>query len=147
LQVAGAVVLLVCTALTVRSFARLSRVDVGFTPERALSVQLSLPPLEYGDRASLEQFAERVRIRLASLPGVQAAGAVSLQPLTGLLNTIALAFPGQAPPPPDAVPQAHFRMATPGYFTAAGIPLLAGREFTDFDRTDGRPVAIVSRAF
>jgi hypothetical protein len=38
-------------------------------------------------------------------------------------------------------------MATPGYFAAAGIPLLAGREFTDFDRTGGRPVAIVSRAF
>jgi hypothetical protein len=78
---------------------------------------------------------------------VRAVGAVSLQPLTGLLNTIDLAFPGQPLPPPDAVPQAHFRMATPGYFAAAGIPLLAGREFTDFDRTDGRPVAIVSRSF
>jgi predicted permease len=147
LQVAGAVVLLVCMALSARSFARLAHVDVGFDPRRALSVQLSLPPMEYGDRASLAQFAERVRVRLASAPGVRAVGAVSLQPLTGLLNTIDLAFPGQPPPPPDAVPQAHFRMATPGYFAAAGIPLLAGREFTDFDRTDGRPVAIVSRSF
>jgi len=147
LQVAGAVVLLVCMALSARSFARLGRVDVGFDARHALSVQLSLPPLEYGDRASLEQFAERVRVRLASAPGVRAVGAVSLQPLTGLLNTIDLAFPGQSPPPPDAVPQAHFRMATPGYFAAAGIPLVAGREFTDFDRTDGRPVAIVSRSF
>jgi predicted permease len=147
LQVAGAVVLLVCMALGARSFAQLSNVDVGFAPERALAVQLSLPPLEYADRASLDRFAEVLRVRLSSVPGVRAAGAVSLRPLTGLLNTIDLAFPGQPQPPPDAVPQAHFRMATPGYFTAAGIPLLAGREFTDVDRVDGRPVAIVSRSF
>jgi predicted permease len=147
LQVAGAVVLLVCMALEARSFARLSTVDVGFVPARALAVQLSLPPLEYTDRVSLDRFAESLRARLAAVPGVRAAGAVSLRPLRGLLNTIDLAFPGQPTPPPDAVPQAHFRMATPGYFAAAGIPLLAGREFTDFDRVDGRPVAVVSRSF
>jgi putative ABC transport system permease protein len=147
LQVAGAVVLLVCMALGARSFARLSNVDVGFVPARALAVQLSLPPLEYTDRVGLDRFAESLRVRLTSVPGVRAVGAVSLRPLTGLLNTIDLAFPGQPPPPPDAVPQAHFRMATPGYFEAAGIPLLAGREFTDVDRVDGRLVAIVSRSF
>jgi putative ABC transport system permease protein len=147
LQVAGAVVLLVYMALSARSFARLSRVDVGFDPSHAVSMQLSLPPLDYTDRASLVRFSESLGGRLASAPGVRAVGAVSLRPLTGLLNTIDLAFPGRPLPPPDAVPQAHFRMATPGYFAAAGIPLLAGREFTDLDREDGRPVAIVSRTF
>jgi hypothetical protein len=45
------------------------------------------------------------------------------------------------------VPQAHFRIASPGYFTAAGIQVIAGREFTVHDTTAGRLVALVSRTF
>jgi putative ABC transport system permease protein len=72
---------------------------------------------------------------------------VSLLPLSGLLSTMDVAMPDRPPPPPDEVPQAHFRVATPGYFAAAGITVLRGRAFTDHDRADGQPVAIVSRTF
>jgi hypothetical protein len=58
-----------------------------------------------------------------------------------------VAFPDRPAPPPDEVPQAHFRVASPGYFAAGGIRLIEGRAFTDHDRADGQPVAIVSRTF
>ena len=147
LQTAGAVLLLTCMGLVVRSFIELSRVPVGFTADHALSLQLSLPPLDYSDRDRIEAFAEALRIRFAALPGVRQTGAVSLRPLSGLLNTIDIAIPGRPTPPPDEVPQAHFRIATAGYFGAAGIKVVEGRAFEDRDAATARPVAIVSQTF
>ena len=146
-QIAGAAVLLVCMGLVARGFADLQRVSAGFTPDHALSIQLSLPPLVYKDRASLERFGDALRLRFMSIPGVRSAGAVSLRPLAGLLSTMDVAFPGRPAPSPEEVPQAHFRVATAGYFGAAGIPMLAGREFRDDDLARSRSVAIVSRTF
>jgi predicted permease len=144
-QVAGATVLLVGMGLMTQALARLERVAPGFTPDRSLSVQLSLPPAVYAKRDALVLFSDLLRDRLAASPDVEAAGAVSLLPLSGLLSAIDLTFPDRAAPPPDEVPQAHFRIATPEYFAAAGIPILEGRSFSDYDRQDGQLVAIVSR--
>jgi predicted permease len=147
IQVAASTVLLVGMGLTARGFARLERVAPGFSADQSLSVQLSLPPHGYADRAALVRFCEALQDRLSVTPGVETAGVVSLLPLSGLLSTMDIAFPDRAAPPPDEVPQAHFRVASPGYFAAARIPVLAGRAFTDDDRADGQPVAIVSRTF
>jgi hypothetical protein len=97
------------------------------------------------DREALVRFSESLEERLLAIPELETVGAVSLLPLTGLLSTIDVSFPDRAAPPPDEVPQAHFRVATPGYFAAAGITVRAGRSFTDHDSADGQPVAIVSR--
>jgi predicted permease len=147
IQVAGALVLLVCMGLVVRGFGELERVDAGFTSSHALSMQLSLPPRAYRDVASIERFSHALRIRLSELGGVSAAGVVSLRPLSGLLSTIDVAFPDRPAPPPDEVPQAHFRVASAGYFAAAGIPILAGRAFLESDSRSSRPIAIVSQTF
>ena len=147
LQVAAATVLLIGMALTARGFAHLARVTPGFTADRSLSVQLSLPPRGYATRDSLVHFYEALEERLRIVPGVETTGVVSLLPLSGLLSTMDVAFPDRPAPPPDEVPQAHFRVASPGYFAAAGITVLAGRAFTEHDRTDAQPVTIVSRTF
>jgi predicted permease len=147
LQVAASTVLLVVMGLTARGFARLERVGPGFTPDQTLSVQLSLPPSVYASRDALVGLSDRLENRLAAIPGVETTGMVSLLPLSGLLSTIDVALPDRPAPSPDEVPQAHFRVASPGYFAAAGIAVLEGRTFTDHDRADGQPVAIVSRTF
>jgi len=147
IQVAGALVLLVCMGLVVRGFGEVERVDAGFTPAQALSMQLSLPPQAYTDVASIERFSNALRVRLGELGGLQSAGVVSLRPLSGLLSTIDVAFPDRPAPPPDEVPQAHFRVASAGYFAAAGIPIVAGRAFLDSDAAGSRRVAIVSQTF
>ena len=147
IQIAAATILLVGMALTARGFARLERVSPGFVPDETLSVQLSLPPARYTSREALIQFYDALHNRLMGIPSVEKAGFVSLLPLSGLLSTVDIAFPDRGAPPPDEVPQAHFRVASPEYFPAAGIRVLAGRIFTDHDDADGQRVALVSRTF
>jgi len=147
LQIAAATVLLVAMGIAVRSFSRLERVGPGFSPDQSLSMQLSLPPATYGTRDSLVAFSERLHDRLGDIAGVERSGMVSLLPLSGLLSTMDIAFPDRPAPPPDEVPQAHFRVATPGYFGAAGIPVVEGREFLDHDGSNDRLVAVISQTF
>jgi predicted permease len=147
LQVAASAILIVCMSLVARGFARLVRVDPGFAPERALSVQLSLPPARYSTREAVIHFYEALNDRLATLPAARAVGAVSLLPLSGLLNTMDVILPDRPTPPPDEVPQAHFRIASAGYFEAAGVQAIAGRVFLPSDNLTSRPVAVVSRTF
>ena len=147
LQVGGSAVLLVTMGLVAHGFARLERVDPGFTADHAVSIQLSLPPNRYNNRDAIAAFYDALRVRLASLPGVRDVGTVSLLPLGGLLSTADLAFPDRPAPPPDEVPQAHFRIASAGYFGAAGIGIVEGRPFETGDTNRGRPVAVVNQTF
>src|SRR5262249_61091201 len=129
-QIGGAVVLLVGMGLVARGFARLERVDAGFTPDHALSVQLSLPPSRYATRDAILTLYDALRIRMSAVSGAKAVGAVSLLPLSGLLSTMDITFPGRPEPPPDEVPQAHFRIASAGYLSAAGVDVIDRREFS-----------------
>jgi putative ABC transport system permease protein len=147
MQVAGATVLLIGMVLVAKGLGRLEQVDPGFTRAHAVSVQLSLPTARYSSREAIARFYDALGPKLAAMPGATAVGAVSLLPMSGLLNTMDVAFPDRPAPPADEVPQAHFRIATPGYFAAAGVRLWAGREFDAHDVENGRPVAIVSRTF
>jgi putative ABC transport system permease protein len=146
-QIASTTVLLIGMLLMGRGFAKLEQVPPGFTPDDAVSLQLSLPPATYGNRDALTLFFEAVRDRIGSIPGVRVAGAVSLLPLSGLLSTADVSFPDLPAPPPDEVPQAHLRVATGEYFAAAGIAVLEGRSFDVHDTQKTQPVAIVSRSF
>jgi predicted permease len=147
LQLAGSTALVICMATAGRALTTLGRYDPGFTPDDSLTVQLSLPPARYNTRATLAAFHDALQQRLSSLPGSPIAGAVSLLPLSGLLSTADVAFPDRPAPPPDEIPQAHVRVAGPAYFRAAGIRIIAGREFEPIDRDESRPVAIVSETF
>ena len=110
-------------------------------------MQLSLPPARYSKSDDIIQFYEALNDRLAALPASRAVGAVSLLPLSGLLSTMDVTFPDRPMPPPDEVPQAHFRIVSAGYFEAAGIRVVAGRVFSASDSVTSRPVAVVSRTF
>ena len=147
MQVGASAALIVCMSLVAQGFARLERVHPGFDPDRALSVQLSLPATRYPSREAIARFYEALNERLARLPGVRAVGAVSLLPLSGLLNTMDVVLPDRPAPPPDEVPQGHFRIASAGYFEAAGVRVFAGRAFSASDTSTSRPVVVVSRTF
>ena len=147
LQVGASAILIVCMTLVARGFAALERVEPGFAPEHALTVQLSLPATRYSTRDAIIRFYEALDDRLKALPAAQAVGAISLLPLSGLLNTMDIVFPDRPAPPPDEVPQAHFRIASAGYFEAAGIRAIDGRLLSTADTSTSRPVALVSRTF
>src|SRR6185369_8158658 len=82
-EVALSLVLLVGSALLLHSFYRLLSVPTGFNPEQALTLQLSIPATRYTDNAKCVEFYNKVADRVATLPGVTAAGFVDSTPLSG----------------------------------------------------------------
>jgi putative ABC transport system permease protein len=80
------------------------------------------------------------------LPGVQAAGAVSALPLNpvGIDYDMPVVIEGRPRPKPGEEPQADLCIASTGYFRALGIPLLDGRDFTEFDGPNSTPVVIIN---
>ena len=144
-QIALALVLLANAALLFRSFARLSSERPGFDSSHVLTVRLSLPQVTYADRAALVQYYEKLRLRLVALPGVQNVGLVSLLPLAPKsTSTIPFTRPDRPPAKREDTPSANYRVVTPDYFRAMGIPLLSGRYFTEEDDGDRPPSAIIS---
>src|SRR5262249_10593498 len=83
LEVALALVLLVGAGLLIKSFLRLRRVDPGFNPNNALTVSLSLPERKYPAEDQQAAFYKQLIEKVATLPGVQAAGATNSFPLRG----------------------------------------------------------------
>jgi len=139
-ECALSLVLLVGSALLVRSFAAISRVPIGFRPEHVLTMQLSLPEARYDDHARtaiIAQLAERCGV----LPGVTGAAAVSTLPLTGEAEGWGVRIEGDTNR--DHFVMARARAVTPGYFRTLGTRLIAGREFAASDNGTNR-VAVVS---
>ena len=144
-QIALALVLLANAVLLFRSFARLSSEQPGFNSSNVLTVRLSLPQITYTDRAAIVQFYEKLQQRLAALPGIQNAGLVSILPLAPKsVSYVPFIRPDRPPAKPGDRPNTNYRMVTPDYFRAMGIPLLAGRYFTEDDNGDRQPVVIIS---
>jgi predicted permease len=144
-QIALALVLLANAGLLFRSFARLSGEQPGFESTNVLTVRISLPQVGYNDRESMVQFYEKIRPRLEAIPGMQNAGLVSILPLAPKsISFIHFTRPDQPPSKPENTPSTNYRIVTPDYFRAMGIPLLAGRYFADEDDGERLPVAIVS---
>jgi putative ABC transport system permease protein len=142
-QIALATGLLVAGVLLVRSFDRLIAVPSGFSADRTLLADVSLPVARYA-RDARSPFYDGALARIRALPGVEAAGAGGPLPLSGQdgLLRFGLSVEGQAAAS-DRFDRAYLRWATPGYFAAMGIPLRAGRAFTDVDTARSTPVAVI----
>ena len=143
-EVALSTVLLIAALLLARSFQRVRAVDPGFHASQVLTVRLSLPRARYPGHQAIEQFASQLEPRIGSLPGVRAVAAANVVPMNGYLATTAVYVDGVVA---RNAPEAHYRMITPGYFRALGIPLRDGRGFESADRSGAAPVAIVNETF
>jgi putative ABC transport system permease protein len=153
-EVAVAVVVLCGAGLLLRTLLVLEGVDAGFGAPREslLSVNVSVPALTQGSRyptrESLLQFYEAVDREIQAIPAVLSTGWATTLPLGGSqIGQQAFDIVG-APPPRDGVrPQANFQIVSPGYFDALDLPIVAGRAFTDEDRSGTAPVCIINEAF
>ena len=143
-EVALCMLLLVGAGLLVQTFVRLRAVDPGFDPRGVLTARMSLQGERYATPEALTRFYAGGLARIRSLPGVHAAAVVNGVPLERALNLNVDVLDG-----PEKIEDAltDWRYATPGYFAAMGIPIVAGRAFTDADRTGAAPVAVVSEEF
>jgi predicted permease len=142
-QIAMALVILVGAGLLGRSFAALHRVDPGLDPAGAITLQLNLPGARYDSATKVLAFYERVLPAIAAIPGVTAAAAVTPLPLSGQGWSGSIDVEGLVVNPGDPEPHAEYSVATPGYFRAAGIEMLAGRDFAPQDVRGGPGVVVV----
>ena len=145
-EIALALVLAVSTGLVSQSFARMMRQDFGFSPERLLTMRISLPADPYDTPAELSGFAAALTARVRALPGVEAAGTTNVLPLTGGDWNEPIWFPGRPEPEAGDLPWAGYRIVSPGWFDAAGTPVVRGREFGPADRDQAPAVAVVNEA-
>jgi predicted permease len=85
---------------------------------------------------------------MSAIPGVQRVAAVDKLPLAQTVWGIAPRIQGQYEDETRALPETgHYQQITADYFATLGIPVRAGRAFTEADRADAPPVAIVSESF
>ncbi len=147
-EVAVALLLLVGSALLIRSFANVMAVDVGFDTRGAITATLAVPGSKYPDAPRSALFYDGLLDRVRRLPGIAAAGAVNQLPLGGGDFGGSFQFEGVAAGRDRSdAPSAGYRVATPGYLEAMKVRLLRGRTLLDSDRAGTQPVAVVNDAF
>jgi predicted permease len=137
-QVALSLMLAAGAGLLLRTYFELRSAAPGFRPDGTLTFRVSLVGERYEDRAARDRFFELLFERLRGDSGE--AGGISMLPLTrGFAWTDFLVQDQQDPERNRVVADVH--VVTPGYFEAMGIPLLAGRTFTNAD--DAEPLEVV----
>lgn len=142
-EVSLSLMLLVGAGLMVKSFLRLKQVNPGFNPDHVLTAKISLPPSSYPDSTRRAAFFQQLLTQLETVPGVQSVGATTGLPLSGTSMNFRFSLEGQ-PPPSGEFSQAQYRAVSPGYFRTMGIPLLAGRDFTNRDGAEAPGVVVIN---
>ena len=141
-EVALTTLLLILAGLLTASLGQLLREQPGFAVDNVLLAGVDLPPQSYSQPDVRLHFYERVLAGVQSLPGVRAAGWVSLPPLGGQGSVTGITLPGESRG--AETPIANYRPASPDYFSAMGIRLIEGRIFGPADLN--RKVAVVSQS-
>jgi len=144
-ETALALMLLVGAGLLIKSFARLQEVDPGFSPERVLTTQITLPPSRYADAAARRAFWLRLLEKAKGIPGVTAAGVTSNVPFNGNVSSGSYSIVGYTPGPSEAAPHGRQEVAGGDYFRAMQIPVLQGRTFNDGDTADSPRVVVIDQ--
>ena len=144
-ELAVALVLLTASGLLLRSFEKMREVDLGLRPDHTLTGFFGLPQKQYSTQASVDAFDSMLLTKLRQLPGVQAVGVTTNVPLSGDYNSTGFVPEGFVAPKGTSVNLAWTSQVFGDYFSAAGIPLLRGRVFTEADTATSPLVVIVNR--
>jgi predicted permease len=144
-QVSLAFVLLIGSGLLTRSFMRLLAVDPGFRAENVATAQFSLPSSRYDEGARRRNFITALLEKVRSIPGVKHSGITTYLPFTGRLSWSGIMIEGRQLAPGENPPLPGWNTIDSGYLQAMGIPLLAGRNFSDGDGPDSMRVVLVDQ--
>ena len=130
-QVALALVLLICSGLMIRTFRALTNVHPGFAGPSALQTfRISIPGALVKENEQVVRIQEEMLHRLAAIPEVSSVGITSKIPMTGGGWHDAIFLEDRPYAEGQLPPLRAFKFISPGYFGALGAPLLAGREIT-----------------
>ncbi len=143
-EIALAAALLVGTGLLLRSFWRLTHADSGIRPQSVLALSVTLPESVFANDKDAA-YRAALLANLRALPGVSAVGASKTLPLRA--GGEAYGFEVEGRPELGTVkPEGGAVIVTTGYFSALGIPILRGRDFTTADMEESRPVLLVNQS-
>lgn len=148
-QVALAFVLLAGAGLLLRTLLAIGAENPGFDLRGVLTVSVPMDGQSGRTAEQISAMYAELEHRFRTLPGVRSVGIASNIPLQddgGPLNSISFTADGGEHTSSTAPLQADFRAASPAYFETVGTPLLAGRAFTEADRTQSERVVIVSKS-
>src|SRR6267378_1500552 len=147
IEFALALTLLTSAGLAIRSFWKLTRVDLGFQQDHTLTFILPLRNDRFTHPEQITVFYRQVLEKIEALPGVSSAAASTGMPIIDAGFGMAFSIAGHPAEDPSSRPVAGFTMVTPDYFRTFGIPIAKGRSFTRQDEAGGLPVAIVNETF
>ena len=143
-QVAVALVLLVGAGLLLRTLANLRGTDLGFQPDRLITMRTTLPTAKYQEGTARLAFYNRVIDGVKALPGVEHAAYVSTLPFQSIGNTNSYRIEGREPVQGQ---DSLFRAATPDYLKTLGVELIEGRFFDERDSRGAAPVVVINETF
>ncbi|HEV2489547.1 MAG TPA: ABC transporter permease [Candidatus Acidoferrales bacterium] len=144
-EFALALVLVIGATLALRSLARLLDVNLGFRTDHVLTLRLDFPSYKFAKPEQAISFAQQVIGQARTLPGVDDVAGTLFAPLSGGSGESTFEVEGAPKLPLDQLPRADVTWTTPGYFHTLGIPLIAGRDFTESDVLGSAPVYIVNQ--
>ena len=143
IEMALALMLLIGASLLIKSFFRVQQVNPGFRPQNVLSMQISLPDFRYREAPQRDAFFRQLLERVKALPGVGAAGAVSILPMSGSNSSGSFQIEGRVVPQGQMSPHGDRWIATTDYYKTMAIPLIKGRYFEDRDTAEAPGVTII----
>jgi predicted permease len=147
-QVALALVLLICSGLMIRTFRALTHVNPGYSqPAQLQTFRIGIPENQVKDNESVVRTFEAMRSKIAAIPGVSAVTVSTSFPMDGNSSNDLVFAQDRAYSEGQIPPIRRFAFVIPGFFETEGTPLVAGRDFTWTDIYKTLPVAIISENF
>jgi predicted permease len=148
MQIAGSFVLLAGAGMLLTTLIALQSAHTGFNMRQVLA--LNVPVISYGRTPDqIVGFYKEAMRRIAEVPGVERVAVGTAVPWrdAGIFGPgFQFSAEGYAKANGEEDPRARFRTVSPGFFAALGVPILAGRDFTEADRRDAERVVIVSQS-
>ncbi len=142
-EVALAVILVIGAGLMIRSLAALGQIDLGFDPDRVLTMRLAVPNASYDTAEKVVGFYDRLLDRVRALPGVQHAGVVRALPLATTIGDSGVDVDGFEESPGNNA-KGDWQIVSDGAFEALGTRLVRGRWFTPQDTSASAPVSVIN---
>jgi len=147
-QIAASFVLMAGAAMLLQTLLALQAIDTGIDTRRVLSINLPVDSYGRTPEQVVGFYQEAIR-RIHQLPGVDGVALGVMTPWRdrGRFGPgFQFTAEGYVRGPSEEDPRGRFRVVSPGFFAALGVPIIAGRDFNDLDRKDSEPVVIVSRS-
>jgi predicted permease len=144
-QVALALVLLICSGLMIRTFRALTKVNPGFTgPAELQTFRIFIPETHIKEPESVIRMEEAILHKVEAIPGVSSVSIGTRLPMDGDGWHDPILIQGRTYAEGEFPPLRLFKFVSPGFLKTVGTPLVAGREITWADTYNKIPVAMIS---